>query len=388
MTKHNVITWMAAACIAFAAHAQRPLKWIADATQTAPVTFDCSRGETLTFAPVLKAYGTTLTNYTASFQWQTNGMGGLFWSTNALVFAPSMDVGASRYRFWIRAETTNGVMYSAQGTINMLHAPGAIVNALPLPVSRIDFSAVAYANAPWLLTESDPGIPAAIAQAGTNAQAIASAAQSAAIAFATTNPVTRLSGTSNEWISIVNGTGVINRVEQGVDYLSATLTVTEALTIDGSTVVLPAGTYTSLPPPAGRFVFIYGEHAFGYEVRASDNPFNGSLYSYLVYQDDTSAWYGHNNNTGEFLLPDDCSNIFGTAISGRAVVAFATATVTNSYPLYASSGAAGLSGAQVTNIFQTIVYTNQFWASPATNILIREYWDITNRTFAVEEITP
>jgi len=146
-------------CIAFAAHAQRPLKWIADAVTTAPVTFDCSRGETLTFTPTLKAYGATLTNYTASFQWQTNGMGTLFWSTNVLAFTPSMDCGANRYRFFIRAESTNGLLYSAQGTINMLHAPGAIVNVLPLPVPTLNFASVSYTNAPWLLTETDPNIP-------------------------------------------------------------------------------------------------------------------------------------------------------------------------------------------------------------------------------------
>jgi len=162
---------LAALCIALSSHAQRPLRWTADATQTAPVTFDCTRGETLTFTPVLKAYGVTLTNYTASFQWQTNGMGTAFWSTNALVFTPSMDVGANRYRFWIRAESTNGVMYSAQGTINMLHGPGATINTLPLPVSSIDFATVTVTNAPWLVAEFDPGIPAAIATAGTNAQA-------------------------------------------------------------------------------------------------------------------------------------------------------------------------------------------------------------------------
>jgi len=158
-------------CIALAAHAQRPLRWEASAVQTAQVTFDCTRGETLTFTPYIKAYGTTLTNYTASFQWQTNGMGGLFWSTNALVFAPSMDVGASRYRFFIRAESTNGVMYSAQGTINMLHGPGATVNALPLPVNVIDFGTVATTNAPWLLSADLDPVESRVefVEAGTNA---------------------------------------------------------------------------------------------------------------------------------------------------------------------------------------------------------------------------
>jgi hypothetical protein len=199
--KKKLNVTLIALCISLAAHAQRPLRWVADATQTAFVTFDCTRGETLTFTPYIKAYGITLTNYTASLQWQTNGMGTAFWSTNALVFTPSMDVGANRYRFWIRAESTNGVMYSAQGTINMLHGPGFTPNTLPLPVQLIDFGSVSTTNAPWLLAETDPGIPAAIdsavAQAGTNAQTMASTAQSNAIAFTSTNQTTRLFNPTN-----------------------------------------------------------------------------------------------------------------------------------------------------------------------------------------------
>ena len=164
------ITFLAL-CIACAAHAQRPLRWEASAVQTAQVTFDCTRGETLTFAPYIKAYGTTLTNYTASFVWQTNGMGSLCWSTNVLAFTPSMDYGANKYRFFIRAESSNGVMYSAQGTINMLHGPGAIINALPLPVQSIDFAAVSWLNAPWLLSADLYPVESRIesVEGGTNA---------------------------------------------------------------------------------------------------------------------------------------------------------------------------------------------------------------------------
>jgi len=48
----------------------------------------------------------------------------------------------------------------------------------------------------------------------------------------------------------------------------------------------------------------------------------------------------------------------------------------------------GMTGGEVTNIVRSIVYTNQTWGAAGTNIIIRTYWDATNRTFAVEEITP
>jgi len=328
MMKHNVITWMAAACIAFAAHAQRPLRWVADATQTAPVTFDCSRGETLTFAPVLKAYGTTLTNYTASFQWQTNGMGGLFWSTNALVFAPSMDVGASRYRFWIRAESTNGVMYSAQGTINMLHGPGAIVNALPLPVQHIDFSAVSVTNAPWLLsTDLDP-VESRVegVEANTNAwNAAASWGDHAAAGYLV----------SSAWLSWLT-TNTYVKVESDPVALAA---IANYLPLAGGSMGVDA-TITLQD--------FYSETVYGLlSISRSAPPFGI-------------------NNTMAF--PD----------SETGTVTFATREWARDYVRTNVPSGPGIPS----------VWTNMVWGASGTNAIYRMSWDVTNGTIKVEEILP
>lgn len=141
------------ACLfAFAALAQVPCKWEAEASQASPAQFSCYRGETLAFQPTFLEYGVTSTNATYTLHYQTNGMGTAYWSTNILQFTPAMDVGASSYTFFIRAATTNGVSYRANGKIKMLGAPGATPNTLPLPVQSINFATVSYLNAPWILS--------------------------------------------------------------------------------------------------------------------------------------------------------------------------------------------------------------------------------------------
>jgi len=173
-----------AACLfaALAVHAQVPCKWDAEASEAAAAKFDCYRGETLVFQPTFLEYGVTASNATYTLLWQTNGMGTAWWSTNIMQFTPAMDVGATAYTVFIRADGTNGTSYRANAKLKMIGSPGATVNALPLPVQLIDFGAVATSNAPWLLAELDPGIPAAIdtavAIAGTNAQAMADLALS------------------------------------------------------------------------------------------------------------------------------------------------------------------------------------------------------------------
>jgi hypothetical protein len=193
-------------CAALATQGQVLCRWTADSSRSSQVAFDCYRGETLVFTPSLASYGTSITNYTATLLWQTNGMGNAWWSTNVLAFTPAMDVGATRYTIFIRAETTNGVNYRANGTITMRNAPGFTPNTLPLPVPVINFATVTTTNAPWLLAELDPGIPAAIdtavAIAGTNAQTMADSALSTAVDFASTNPVYKVyaPGSSTTWI--------------------------------------------------------------------------------------------------------------------------------------------------------------------------------------------
>ena len=199
MKKLNLI--LIGLCIALAAQAQVHFKWVVESSRAAPTQFSCYRGETILLQPDIKAYGESLSNYTAAVYWQTNGMGSAWWTTNALVFSPAMDVGASSYTLFVKADTTNGTSYRANAVIRMLSAPGSTPNALPFPVQQINFATVSVTNAPWLLVESDPGIPAAIdtavAVSGTNAQEMALAAQSASIAFSVSNQTTRLYNPSN-----------------------------------------------------------------------------------------------------------------------------------------------------------------------------------------------
>jgi hypothetical protein len=344
-------------CIALASHAQRPLRWEASAVQTAQVTFDCTRGETLTFTPYIKAYGTTLTNYTASLQWQTNGMGTAFWSTNALVFTPSMDVGANRYRFWIRAESSNGVMYSAQGTINMLHGPGATVNALPLPVPVIDFATVATTNAPWLLIETDPGIPAAIdtavAVSGTNAQAMADAARASAIIFSRTNPVTRLTGTENEWVQLDNGTAVTYRVSYPINGLKVEGVGTP--TLDGMSP--PLNVYYT--PLAGSRQIDMG----------------GGFWCGLMDFSMVIGWLGDEYNidgwSGGPFAPTTLEPLYPSATGYWAVTLVNVYSVTNKYVMATTDMQLGISGLQATNIVDAV---KELHVDSYTNIIWRTVW--------------
>jgi len=199
MKKLNLI--LIGLCIVFAAHAQVHFKWAVESSRAAPTQFSCYRGETILLQPVITSYGEPVSNYTATVYWQTNGMDTAWWTTNALVFCPAMDVGASSYTLFVKADTTNGTSYRANAVIRMLSAPGVTPNSLPYPVQLLNFSNVSWTNAPWLLVESDPGIPAAIdtsvAVSGTNAQAAAAEAQANAIAFSSTNKTVRLFDPSN-----------------------------------------------------------------------------------------------------------------------------------------------------------------------------------------------
>jgi len=227
-------------CIALATalQAQVSLEWVAESSKAKAAEFTAYRGETLFFNPTMEEYGSPMTNYTATLFYQTNGMGSAWWQgTNGMYFTPAMDIGASAYTVYIRAEKTNGISYRANAVVRMLGSPGFSPNTIPLPVSWIDFASAAYTNAPWLLTESDPGIPSAVsnavAQAGTNAQAMANTAQSNAVAiagtnaqgyanaalsnavaFSTTNRTTRLFNPSNssEWIDGAGNKYVISNI--------------------------------------------------------------------------------------------------------------------------------------------------------------------------------
>ncbi len=124
--------------------------WRVNTRETTPKPFTAYHGETLEFRPEFIVDGAPLTNVTAlSIYWQTNGMGSVWWSAPGTTFAPSNDVGAASYRFFIRAEAADGILYRANGTIRMLPSPGFTPAEIELPPKVLDFSAVDHRNAPW-----------------------------------------------------------------------------------------------------------------------------------------------------------------------------------------------------------------------------------------------
>jgi hypothetical protein len=411
----KALTFIVCCAIALQGYSQVLCKWTADSSSATAAEFQCYRGETLQFQPTLKQYGAVISNATYTLQWQTNGMGTSYWSTNILQFTPAMDVGANAYTVFIRAETTNGVSYRANAKIKMLGSPGATPNVIPLPVQRIDFASVQYLNAPWLLSADLDPVESRIegVEAGTNVWNAAAAwgnhasagylASSVWLSWLGTNTYIKaesdptvpahvkaitegqvtawdagtnrsdrtytLYGYTNAWQTVENGTATVWRIENGADISSAILTVTEPLTIDGGGVVLPVGIYTSIVESAGVFIWSHNGTAFGYYTYSPGIP----LTACLLFEDDSSAWYGHNGDTGTYVFPDVMTNLYGTAIGGKVTVDYGRTMVTNAYPLATAGAQAGLSGQQVTNIVEAVrelhvdSYTNIIWRSVYSN---------------------
>lgn len=115
--------------------AQIPVTWEVETTRALAKEVEAFQGETLIFRPSFVEYGEAVSTngLSYSFVWQTNGMGSAWWTTNGTAFRPWMDVGASRYAFFIRAEGTGGVNYRANGTIKLKPSPGVMPNVLPPP---------------------------------------------------------------------------------------------------------------------------------------------------------------------------------------------------------------------------------------------------------------
>ena len=127
-----------------------PLQWTCDWPEAKSQTFSLYQGETATFEPTFRVNGRTVTNATIEAVWyQTNGMGNAWWKLDGATFAPSNDVGAAAYRFFVEAKTSDDILYRANGALRMLPSPGFTPNTIELPVARLDFAAVEVANAPW-----------------------------------------------------------------------------------------------------------------------------------------------------------------------------------------------------------------------------------------------
>lgn len=143
-----------------------PLQWACDWPEAKAQTFSLYQGETATFEPTFLVQGRTVTNATIEAVWyQTNGMGNAWWKLDGATFAPSNDVGAASYRFFVEARSTDGGRnYRANGALRMLPSPGFTPNEMPAPVHCIDFAAVEVLNPPW----PTPGDIASVATASTN----------------------------------------------------------------------------------------------------------------------------------------------------------------------------------------------------------------------------
>ncbi|MCR5838040.1 MAG: hypothetical protein K6G94_00205, partial [Kiritimatiellae bacterium] len=149
-----------------------PFKWTCDWPEAKSQTFSLYQGETATFEPTFRVNGHTVTNATIEAVWyQTNGMDQAWWKLDGNTFAPSNDVGAASYRFFVEAKASGDTIYRANGALRMLPSPGFTPNVISFPARALDFSVIDYTNAPWpneiaaatnglLRTESDPSVPA------------------------------------------------------------------------------------------------------------------------------------------------------------------------------------------------------------------------------------
>ena len=163
-------------CALFAA----PLKWVCNWPEASSQTFALYQGETAEFEPVFKVNGKAVTNVSIFAVWyQTNGMDQAWWKLDGNVFAPSNDVGAASYRFFVEAhqqptqnsqlttpnsqlstpnsqlstpnsQLSTSKIYRANGTLRMLPSPGFVPNAIEPPIVTLDFAALNVLNAPWV----------------------------------------------------------------------------------------------------------------------------------------------------------------------------------------------------------------------------------------------
>lgn len=121
---------------------------------TKSVNISAYHGESVTFETTyLDALGNPIEDISVEeLYFQTNGMGQTWFKAKSPnSFSPSDDIGAANYRFFLRAESPDGVNYRANGNLRMLDSPGFTPAELSLPAKSIDFSIIDVKNAPWAL---------------------------------------------------------------------------------------------------------------------------------------------------------------------------------------------------------------------------------------------
>ena len=129
--------------IANSLQASVPLKWTVETSRVQPAQFDAYHGETLDLEATFLSYGSPLAlpaDADCRIFWQTNGMGNVYWSTNAVlvssnaiaaVFLPTFDPGATTVLGFLGIPASN---YRAAFTIRFRGSPGATpFNPPPMP---------------------------------------------------------------------------------------------------------------------------------------------------------------------------------------------------------------------------------------------------------------
>ena len=127
----------------------KTFEWRISTPSVRAETFTAYHGETVRFNLVFSG---AMSNVSAqAIYYQTNGMGSAdyFPPIPGTVFAPSNDIGAAEYRFFIRCRDADGVDYTANGRLRLLDSPGFEPSVVELPVKSLDFANVEVANAPY-----------------------------------------------------------------------------------------------------------------------------------------------------------------------------------------------------------------------------------------------
>ena len=145
-----------------------PLRWAVETSRVQPAVFDAYHGEEIALEAALQSYGKPVSiplETPVNLYWQTNGMGSVYWSTNATVsfcasplasattttvfrafFRPEFDPGAAALTGFIGSPESS---YRAAFTLRFRNSPGASPQSLPLPTHTIDFATVNVQNAPY-----------------------------------------------------------------------------------------------------------------------------------------------------------------------------------------------------------------------------------------------
>jgi hypothetical protein len=132
--------------LALFGRAQVPFEWDAETSVALAASKEVYRGETVQLLPSWTTYGAAAdTNgWTFTLYWQTNGMGSAWWTdtTNAFLWTPARDCGASQYRLFVCARAPGGgASYRANAVFRMIGSPGSDAARLPPPSEWPDLAA-------------------------------------------------------------------------------------------------------------------------------------------------------------------------------------------------------------------------------------------------------